>query len=212
MLNPTKPYSEACEQNQDPILTVLREVFIQAGSVLEIGTGTGQHTVYFARHLPHLIWQPSDLAPCLPGINLWLDEAHLANIRPPLPLDVKDAQWPVAQVNGVFSANTTHIMSGPEVEDLFRGVGRVLVAGGAFCLYGPFNYGGRYTSNSNAQFDTWLKLRDPTSGIRDFDALNRLAEEAGLTLARDYPMPANNRTLVWRKALHKIRPLLLQTW
>ena len=193
----TKPYSEACEQNKEPILTVLREVFNEPALILEIGAGTGQHAVHFPRELPHLDWQPTDQADYLPGIQLWIAEAGLPNLRQPLELDTRSESWPVARVAGAFSANTTHIMNWSAVEGLFRGIGPTLQPGGAFCLYGPFNYGGRYISASNAEFDLLLKQRDPASGIRDFDDLDRLARENGLRLRQDYPMPANNRTLVW---------------
>ncbi len=193
----SKPYSEACEQNKEPILGVLREVFTAPGLILEIGAGTGQHAVHFARALPHLDWQPTDQADYLPGIRQWIAEAGLVNLRQPLELNTRSERWPITQAAGVFSANTTHIMDWPAVEGLFRGVGQCLASGGVFCLYGPFNYGGRYTSASNAQFDAWLKLRDPASGIRDFADLNQLARDNGLQLRQDYPMPVNNHTLVW---------------
>ncbi|MEJ2344389.1 MAG: DUF938 domain-containing protein [Gammaproteobacteria bacterium] len=197
MIPATKPYSEACDQNKEPILSVLMQVFDTGGEVLEIGSGTGQHAAYFPRRLPHLVWQPSDVAEYLPGIRCWLDEAALPNVREPVALDVDDDPWPVQRVDGVFSANTAHIMSWPQVERLFAGVGEVLTSGGCFCLYGPFNYHGRYTSDSNARFDTWLKARDPASGIRDLDDLLALAAQTGLQLRDDHPMPVNNRTLVW---------------
>lgn len=199
MLEIEKPYSEACEQNKVPILSVLQEIFNQPGTILEIGSGTGQHAVYFARQLPHLIWQPTDLAEHIPGIKLWLAEANLSNVRQPRVLEVAHKPWPVERADGVFSANTTHIMSWVEVENMFQEIGKILVAQKCFCLYGPFNYGGHYTSASNAQFDAWLKGRNPRSGIRDTDDLNRLAKQAGLILVQDYPMPVNNRTLIWRK-------------
>ncbi|HCK79935.1 MAG TPA: DUF938 domain-containing protein [Candidatus Competibacter sp.] len=192
-----KPYSEACEQNKGPILDVLRRYFTLPGFILEIGGGTGQHAVHFARALPHLDWQTTDLAGALAGIQLWFDEAGLPNLRPPLALNVRQEVWPVTRADGVFSANTAHIMSWKGVECLFRGVGWLLATGGVFCLYGPFNYGGQYTSPSNAQFDRWLRARDPESGVRDFDDLDRLAETEGLRLLADCPMPVNNRTLVW---------------
>lgn len=199
MLGIEKPYSEACEQNKLPILSVLQEIFTRPGTILEIGSGTGQHAVYFARRLPHLIWQPTDIAEHIPGIKLWLAEADLPNVRPPRVLDVAHQPWPVERADGVFSANTAHIMSWAEVENMFYGIGKILAAEEFFCLYGPFNYGGRYTSASNAQFGAWLKQHDPRRGIRNIDDLNRLAEQAGLILAQDHPMPVNNRTLVWRK-------------
>ncbi|MBT3061610.1 MAG: DUF938 domain-containing protein [gamma proteobacterium symbiont of Ctena orbiculata] len=194
-----KPFCEACEENKAPILRVLLGLFRDRQTVLEIGSGTGQHAVHFAAAMPHLIWQTSDLEENHPGIRAWLEEAALANTRDPILLDVL-SDWPGEAYDGVFSANTTHIMSWPEVEGMFRGIGRVLKPEGCFALYGPFNYRGGYTSESNRNFDQWLKSRDPLSGIRDFEALNELAESNELRLAEDVEMPVNNRILVWRWA------------
>jgi cyclopropane fatty-acyl-phospholipid synthase-like methyltransferase len=194
-----KPFSEACAENQYPILAILRETFSAVGSVLEIGSGTGQHAVHFARHLAHLTWQTSDLSANHPGIHAWLDEAALPNIRLPITLDVNANPWPVEPVEGVFSANTLHIVSWPEVAQLFRGVGQVLLPGGVMCVYGPFNYGGEFTSPSNARFDEWLKARDPASGVRDFETVCALALQHGLSLSADHAMPVNNRILAFRK-------------
>ncbi len=193
-----RPYSEACEQNKDAILAVLHEVFAGATQVLEIGSGTGQHAVYFATHLPHLVWQPTDLPVHHSGIRAWIDATGQSNVRPPLALDVAGA-WPHQTYDAVFSANTLHILRWSLVADLIAGAGRVLVPGGRLVLYGPFNYQGHYTSASNARFDAWLKARDPHSGVRDFEAVDELARSAGLDLLRDFPMPTNNRTLVWHK-------------
>jgi SAM-dependent methyltransferase len=207
-----KPYSEACDQNREPILEVIRPLFATTRLVLEIGSGTGQHAVYFARHLPRLTWVPSDRAQYLPGIRAWIDEASPTNLRLPLELDVGSGAWPLEEpVDGVFSANTTHIMHWPEVETLFALVGTHLAPGGRFALYGPFNYGNHFTSPSNARFDAWLKSRDPDRGIRNFEDLQCIAETAGLTLEQDYAMPANNRILCWHKpapkrSLGAIRP------
>ena len=194
-----KPFAESAEQNREPILAVLREVFADRADVLEIASGTGQHAVHFGAALPHLTWRPSELPDNLAGIQAWLDEAALANVMPPVALDVNAPDWPVGPVDAVFNANTVHIVAWPAVECLFAGIGRVLAPGGVLCLYGPFNYGGRFTSDSNARFDAWLKARDPASGVRDFEALDRLAEAQGLRLWRDIEMPVNNRTLVWRR-------------
>jgi SAM-dependent methyltransferase len=120
-------------------------------------------------------------------------------VLPPFALHVCKDAWPTARYDAVFSANTAHIMSWPEVECFFAGVGQALDAGGVLCLYGPFNYNRHYTSESNARFDQRLKQRDPLSGVRDFEALQALAGKAGLQLKEDYAMPANNRTLVWSK-------------
>lgn len=194
-----KPFSESCVQNREPILAVLREVFADCRQVLEIGSGTGQHAVYFGAGLPHLVWQSADVPPHHAGIRAWLDEAALPNVRPPIALDVSQPGWRSGRYDAVFSANTLHIMGWPEVEAFFEGVGEVLEAGGVLAVYGPFNINGAYTSESNARFDAWLKARDPASGVRDFEAVDALARAQGLVLQRDIAMPANNRTLVWRR-------------
>jgi SAM-dependent methyltransferase len=192
-----KPYAESCEKNREPILAALKEIFADRKRVLEIASGTGQHAVYFGRELHHLVWQPSELAQNLAGIQAWLDEAQLPNVLPPLALDVNDVRWPVTAADAIFNANTVHIISWPEVERLFAHIARAIEPGGYVCFYGPYNYGGKFTSESNARFDAWLKSRDPNSGVRDFEAVNRLAASHGLELPRDIEMPSNNRILVW---------------
>lgn len=194
-----KPYAESCDQNREPILTVIAPLLAEARAVLEIGSGTGQHAVYFAAHLPQLVWHTSDLEANHAGIRMWLEEAGLDNLRPPLALDVGRGPWPSLEVDTVFTANTFHIMAFEQVAAMIAGVGALLPAGGRFIAYGPFNYGGRYTSQSNACFDAWLRRRDAAGGIRDFEAVDALAREAGLGLERDYAMPANNRILCWRR-------------
>ena len=193
-----KPYAPACERNREPILAVLRECFADRRDVLEVGSGTGQHAVHFAAAMPWLSWQCSDRAEHLPGIRLWLDEAGLPNTPAPIELDVSGA-WARRRFDAVFSANTLHIMGWPEVQQFFEGVDAVLATDGVLAAYGPFNYGGEYTSDSNREFDAWLKARDTRSGIRDFEAVDALAREIGLTLMDDVAMPANNRMLVWRR-------------
>ncbi len=194
-----KPFAESCVQNRAPILAVLREVFADRRSVLEIGSGTGQHAVYFGAELPHLVWQTADVPQQHPGIRQWLDAAVLPNVLPPIALDVSQTAWRNGRYDAVFSANTLHIMGWSEVEGFFEGVGDVLEPGGVVAVYGPFNYNGAYTAESNARFDAWLKARDPASGVRDFEAVDALARAQGLVLQRDIAMPANNRTLVWRR-------------
>ncbi|MCF6209201.1 MAG: class I SAM-dependent methyltransferase [Gammaproteobacteria bacterium] len=194
-----KPFAESCEQNKHPILAVLREEFALASEILEIGSGTGQHAVFFANALPHLHWQTSDCAENHPGILAWLNENSGDNVHLPLTLDVSHDPWPRYLYDGIFSANTVHIMGWAEVEKLFEGVGQVLAPGGRFCLYGPFNRDGKFTSESNAHFDVWLKQRDPKSGIRDRAELDELAQGQGLQPVADHEMPANNRILVWQR-------------
>ena len=191
--------SEACERNKGPILAVLGAELAHSRAVLEIGSGTGQHAVHFAHHLPHLSWQPTEvgaeLAPLAERIRL----EGPPNLLPPLALDVRAHPWPVGRVDAVFSANTLHIMAWDAVGHFFRGSGAALAAPGVLCVYGPFRYRGDYTSASNAEFDRFLRRRDPASGIRDFEALAELAAAEGLELSADHPMPANNQTLVWRR-------------
>jgi cyclopropane fatty-acyl-phospholipid synthase-like methyltransferase len=194
-----KPFAESCVENRDPIVAVLREIFAGSRRVLEIGSGTGQHAVYFGAALPHLVWQTADVPAHHAGILAWLADAALPNVLPPLALDVNQADWHGGRYDAVFSANTLHIMSWAEVERFFAGVGAVLEPGGRVAVYGPFNYHGAYTAESNARFDAWLKARDPASGVRDFEAVDALARAQGLVLTQDFAMPANNRTLVWRR-------------
>lgn len=193
------PCSPSCERNRGPILAVLRTHFARCRRVLEVGSGTGQHAVHFAAAMPHLQWQATDLRENLPGIRAWLSEANLPNTPPPFELDVGGA-WPAGEYDAVFSANTLHIMSWECVRALFAALPGVLTDDAVVAVYGPFNYGGRYTSESNAAFDRWLKEQGGHEGVRDFEAVDTLARAAGLTLLQDCAMPANNRTLIWRHA------------
>lgn len=191
--------SEACERNKDPILEILRDVLRNSQDVLEIGSGTGQHAVYFGQHLPYLTWQTSDLTECHGEIRERLEKEGLSNVKLPLSLDVCRHPWPVASTSAIFTANTLHIMSWDQVKHLFKGIGETLQTGGIFCIYGPFRYHGTYTSESNARFDQFLQMEDPLSGIRDFEAVNQLACEEGLSFIKDYSMPSNNQTLIWKR-------------
>ncbi len=195
-----KPFSQACENNKDAILKVLKPILKQVNSVLEIGSGTAQHAVHFANAMPHLSWQCADQSEYLYGINLWLAEAGLPNTPDPIFLNVNEVgHWPTQNFDAAFSANTVHIMHWVEVVKFFDGIADVIRPSGHFCLYGPFNYNGAFTSESNQRFDQWLKDDDPGKGIRDFEAINDLAGKAGLTLINDHTMPANNRLLHWQK-------------
>lgn len=195
----TKPYAESCDQNRNAILDVLQPLLLNSHSLLEIGSGTGQHAVYFTKKLPHITWNTSDRAENIEGIKLWLSDTGNERLPPPIELDVTQDNWPEITIDTVFTANTCHIMNQQSVEIMMAQVGKLIPVGGQLIIYGPFNYNQKYSSLSNEKFDQWLKNRDPESAIRNFEDLNELAGKAGLNLAGDYEMPANNRILHWRK-------------
>lgn len=190
------PFAEASEQNKLVIFEVIKPYL--HGEVLEIGSGTGQHAVFFAGQASQVRWQTSDLEPNLPGIEAWIADSGLLNLPAPLALDVM-GDWPDHQFDMVYSANCFHIMDKTAVAKCIEEVGACLKPGGVLVVYGPFNYAGEFTSPSNARFDGFLKARDPASGIRDFEWLDDLANKQSLELVDDVAMPANNRSLVWQK-------------
>jgi cyclopropane fatty-acyl-phospholipid synthase-like methyltransferase len=193
-----KPFSPACERNQDVILDVLRQRFADRTRVLEIGSGTGQHAVHFAGAMPHLVWQTSDVSAHLGGIRQWLSEAQLPNTPEPLSFDINGVP-PAGTFDAIFSANTLHIMGWPEVQRMFGLLPALMSADARLVVYGPFNYGGDFTSPSNAAFDASLRAADAERGIRDFEAVDALALAAGLALVEDRAMPANNRCITWQR-------------
>ncbi len=196
------PWSQACENNKAWILNVLERHFIRRGAssrVLEIGGGTGQHAEFMAANMPWLIWQSSDIANNVDVLQRRLTAAALPNLPEAITLDAFDRQWSVPAVDYIFSANTLHIMSRSAVRQLFGLLPTVLKPGGKLAIYGPFRYHGAFTTDSNAQFDQWLKQRDPESGIRDAEWVDELAEAAGLSLIEDNDMPANNQLRVWQR-------------
>ncbi|NRB37307.1 MAG: DUF938 domain-containing protein [Pseudomonadales bacterium] len=196
----TKPYAPACDRNKDVILSLLKPLLKDHSQVFEIGSGTGQHGVYFAENMPWLTWCMSDQTEYLSGINQWVDESGLSNVQAAQQLDVNQPLWPISPpATAMFSANTFHIMSWESVKNFFTGISEYLAADGLLMVYGPFNYGGHYSSESNAAFDEWLKAQNAQSAIRDFEALDDLAKAAGLQLLQDAEMPANNRLLIWQK-------------
>ena len=194
-----KPFAAATERNSQPILNVIRHEFGRASNVLEIGSGTGQHAVCFAKALGHLVWQTSELAENRVGINLWLDEAGLPNVKRPIELDTMTAGVSSQSYDAIFSANTAHIMSFAAVVKMFSLVGSALRDNGVFCLYGPFRQNGRFSTQSNADFDVSLHERNAEMGIRDIEALDKLGESGGMLRERLYAMPANNGLAVWKK-------------
>jgi len=191
-----KPFSGACEQNQQVIFQMLEPYLQNVTSALEVGSGTGQHAIYFASKSEQLSWQTSDLQQYHQGILNWIADSGLQNVLPPMQLDVCES-WPDKLYDLIFSANTLHIMSDSQVECFFASCGTCLKFGSRLMIYGPFNYNQQYSSDSNRQFDIWLKQRDPASSIKDFGWLNSLAQKAGFSFERDIEMPANNRMLIW---------------
>ncbi len=194
-----RPFSQACENNKEPILQVLRVELDGIEQLLELGSGTGQHARYFVEHLPQLLWQPSDVADNISAIESWRVDYPADNLPPPQVVDVRSKDWGVEIPAAIFTANSLHIMAWSAVESLFEYLGRHAPAGNRLCVYGPFNYGGTYTSDSNARFDEWLAQQSPDSAIRDFERVDKLAGQAGYQLHADHAMPANNRLLVWHK-------------
>lgn len=191
------PFSEACERNKEPILQALLPLLPSRGHVLEIGSGTGQHVVYFAPHRSELSWQPTERRELLADLNARIRLEGRANVLPAIELNVEEA-WPDHQFAAAYSANTAHIMSWAAVCAMFAGVGGRLPPGGAFCLYGPFQAGGSHTAASNAEFDRQLRASDPEMGLRDIDALAQLAGSHQMRLEGRRELPANNQLLVFR--------------
>lgn len=193
------PFSQSCENNKQVILGQLRDLFSDSRNVLELASGTGQHATWFGEQLPWLHWQPTELAANLVTLNPRCEAYAGSNLASPLALDVSEFPWPVPVSDAIFTANSLHIMPMSSVQELFRALGSLTAAGTVLAVYGPFNYGGNYSSESNARFDQWLLQQHPLSAIRDFELVDELARTAGFELLRDAAMPANNRLLAWHK-------------
>lgn len=194
-----KPIAPACERNKIVILDILKDLLKDRKAVLEIGSGTGQHAVFFCEHLPHLVWQTSDLTDKHRGINAWIEESNLSNVLPPLSLDVDHDTIPNNKFDSVFTANTCHIMGWQSVLHLIEKVGKSLIPGGLFIVYGPFNFDGQYTSESNKAFDEKLRGENPTMGIRNFEDFSEYSSQNHLHFQEKFPMPANNFILTFQK-------------
>jgi len=192
-------FAESAARNAAPILEILQREFRDRSQVLEIGSGTGQHAVTFAKELPHLYWQTSDLNENHAGIRAWAEHSGLKNLGPPVSLDVRTAHVDKNAYDAAFSANTAHIMSIDAVEKMFTLLGKALRGGGVFCLYGPFQRNGKFNAQSNAEFDTSLRQRNPAMGIRDIQRLDEFASAAGMHRQRMYAVPSNNNVAVWRR-------------
>jgi len=195
-------FSQSAENNKIHICDRLCITLKSCRHLLEVGSGTGQHAIYMAPRLPHITWQTSDLAENLSNVRARLNAEGPENVKHPLELDVSSHPWPVAACDVVYSANSVHIMSWAHVENLFKGVGKILADEGFLCLYGPYKYNGKFTTQSNQRFDLWLRQNDAASGIRDFEAVDGLAQSNGLILQEDFAMPANNQLLIWQRKIY----------
>ncbi|QPG04920.1 DUF938 domain-containing protein [Salinimonas marina] len=193
----TKPFSQACENNRRPILSVLKQAFCNSQAVLEIGSGTGQHAVFFAKYLPHLQWYSSDQEQYHEGIQAWIDESPAPNLHAPQVFKVGEHEFPVGECDGVFTANTTHIMQPEEARLMMKLVEEALPEGGVFCQYGPFIENGRFNSQSNYDFHHKLQAQG-YGGYQDIETLK--AWTTKMRLKHKHIMPANNLLLEWIKA------------
>lgn len=196
----TLPFSQAAENNKQPIQAVFDRHLDSVQTLLEIGSGTAQHATYFAAQYPHLLWQPSDIPQSVVTTNLRIENAALDNVKQAIALDVNQTPWQCASFDAIYTANSLHIMSALSVEKLFGEISGHINSGGRLLIYGPFKYRGEFTTESNARFDLWLKERNSENGIRDFEWIVELADKAGLRLLEDNSMPANNQMLIWQKA------------
>ena len=195
-----KPYAPACDKNKRPILDIMRGYLSEAGSVLEIGSGTGQHAVFFAANMPWLNWITSDLAHRKEGIAAWLEEAGLPNLGGPLALDASFAEtWQVPAIDAIFTANTLHIMPWETGAKAIAGSAALLGPGGQLLIYGPFNCDGRHVGHGNALFDAQLRADGNGQGLRDLEAVQQEALSAGLEPVAVHPMPANNFILAFKR-------------
>jgi len=194
-------HAASTDRNRGPILDVLRRVLPPTGLVLEIASGTGEHTAFFAPALPALRWQPSDAsAMYLDSIRAWSAASAADNIAPPVLIDVERRPWPVLHADAIVNINMIHISPWSATEALFQGAAMVLAASGVLFLYGPFKRDGQHTAESNQRFDERLRGEDPRWGVRDLGEVENVAFSAGFQLAEIIPMPANNFSLVFRSA------------
>jgi cyclopropane fatty-acyl-phospholipid synthase-like methyltransferase len=199
-LDQARLVSPSAERNKGPVAEVLQRVLPESGCILEVSSGTGQHVVYFARVMPHLVWQPTEYdQECLQSIAAWCAFEGLANVKPPVALDVHDEVWPAGQVEAVVCINMIHIAPISATGALLRGASRNLNKGGVFVLYGPFRRGGEHTSQSNEDFDQLLRAQNPGWGVRNLDEVADTALREGFALEEVCPMPANNLIAIFRK-------------
>ena len=199
-----KPSAPAAARNSAAILGVLASELAPAQSLLEIGSGTGQHAVTFAGALPHIAWHTSDLAENHAAVRAWLADAGLPNVTGPEELDMRTASAESATYDAVYSSNTAHIMDFDAVRRMFGFVATALRDNGVFLLYGPFRQHGEFNTESNATFHGTLRAANPEMGLRDLESLDEMAKEGGMSRERLYTMPSNNHLVVWRRQMRDI--------
>lgn len=197
---PQRRHADATQRNRDAILSILARALPAEGNILEIGSGTGQHAVYFAGRFPRQRWLPSDRDPAaLDSIKAWIAHSGLANLAAPVALDVQDETWPVTGADALVCINVIHYSPWASTPALFRGAARILAPGSVLYCYGPYRMGGEHTAPSNAAFDAWLKNIDPDFGVRDLESVTATAATQGFELAEAVAMPANNLSLIFRR-------------
>ena len=200
MPNDRRMFSPSTERNRGHILPVLQRILPDAASVLEVGSGTGEHAVYFCAHMPWLHWQPTEGDPAaIDSITAWISHSGLPNIETPLELELNSETWPVRHADAVVAINVLHYSPWSSTAALFRGAARVLPKGGIVYCYGPYRRNGAHTAPSNAAFDEWLHDVDPGFGVRDLEAVEAEAREHGFRLDEVIEMPANNFSLIFRR-------------
>lgn len=190
----------AAGRNKAPILEVLARVLPESGVLLEIASGSGEHVVHLARHMPALTFLPSDISEeHIESIREWIEVSHVPNVLPPIQINVLEPDWHIQSVHAVFCANMIHVTPWECALALFEGIRRYLISGGVCVLYGPFRIAGAHTAAGNAEVDAHLKRRDARSGVRDLEAVVELARAAELELSERVEMPANNQVLIFRR-------------
>ncbi|WP_303979799.1 DUF938 domain-containing protein [Dongia mobilis] len=200
MTTDPRRHAPATQRNRDAILAVLRDVLPSTGIVLEVASGSGEHVIHFARHLPDLTFQPSDpMAESLESVAAWVGSSGVANILPPLRLDTTEQPWPVLEADAILCINMIHIAPWAAAEGLLAGAAALLRQGAPLYLYGPYKRGGRHTADSNAAFDDQLRAQNPAWGVRDLEKVADLAESLGFSAPRITEMPANNLSVVFRR-------------
>ena len=194
-------FSDACERNKIPILKVLNEE-LDSGTVLEIGSGTGQHSVFFSKEIPSIKWYPSDTISNFESLNAFVTNYQNNNLQTPFVIDITQDQWIDFKVDYVFTSNTFHIINNALLTYFFYQCSKVMKSNGKLIIYGPFKFDNQFNSPSNQTFDELLKASDPFSGLKNFEEIINIALKFNLIFSKKYEMPANNNILVFKKSIN----------